>query len=518
MDKGSSCCTVVEDEVDVIIPVHNASSTLRETVASAMYQIWFPANEEAPTPPVVYVCCYDDGSTDDSWDILRELQREYGEKRKNGAEVEKAEELHQVVDAPSDPPLPPSTIQLESHLMIASGSPSLGAGPARNRAAALRRGAYLCWLDSDDTMDPTRIYHQRCYFAQQPPSNAARLLLGTRIRREPPSATPHYTHWANHLTDERRFLERFREVTVLQPTWMLPRPWFETVLHGYNENGRCPHATPRRLVVPSDCSTNTLRYAEDLRLLLEHVQFHHGTLACCPQTLVTYRHSSTSQSTQTSRSLLLALRARAWEWTVLGEEDRSSSSFGGGGVFVVWGAGRDAKDVVKKWTRETQRRIYCMVDVDDAKIARGWYECGTSSSELVGCCDACKKASTATHDDNNNRTTTAPVRIPIVHWSVLIPGKDGDQAYMAWKEGADDAVVVGHFGHMEKKKPPTTAKKKRPRPSSPRSDPGLSGLSRDTLQKLPVVVCVAMYRTNGALEANVQRIQRVEGETLWHLV
>jgi hypothetical protein len=34
--------------------------------------------------------------------------------------------------------------------------------------------------------------------------------------------------------------------------------------------------------------------------------------------------------------------------------------------------------------------------------------------------------------------------------------------------------------------------------------------------RLPVVVCVAMYRTDGILEANVRSIGRVEGEDLWH--
>jgi len=36
------------------------------------------------------------------------------------------------------------------------------------------------------------------------------------------------------------------------------------------------------------------------------------------------------------------------------------------------------------------------------------------------------------------------------------------------------------------------------------------------LPKLPVVVCVAMYRTNGALEANVKSVKRTEGHDLWH--
>jgi 5-methylcytosine-specific restriction endonuclease McrBC regulatory subunit McrC len=38
----------------------------------------------------------------------------------------------------------------------------------------------------------------------------------------------------------------------------------------------------------------------------------------------------------------------------------------------------------------------------------------------------------------------------------------------------------------------------------------------DSLINLPVVVCVSMYRTNGALENNVKLIGRREGYDLWH--
>ena len=37
-----------------------------------------------------------------------------------------------------------------------------------------------------------------------------------------------------------------------------------------------------------------------------------------------------------------------------------------------------------------------------------------------------------------------------------------------------------------------------------------------SLATLPVVVCVAMYRTHGILEKNVKSIGRIEGKNLWH--
>ena len=44
-----------------------------------------------------------------------------------------------------------------------------------------------------------------------------------------------------------------------------------------------------------------------------------------------------------------------------------------------------------------------------------------------------------------------------------------------------------------------------------------SSLDPSVIRDLPVVVCVAMYRTNGALESNVASIGRVEGKDLWHI-
>ena len=49
-----------------------------------------------------------------------------------------------------------------------------------------------------------------------------------------------------------------------------------------------------------------------------------------------------------------------------------------------------------------------------------------------------------------------------------------------------------------------------------KQDPGMDHVDPDLLMALPVVVCVAMYRSSGALEANVNLIGRTEGVDLWH--
>src|SRR3569832_228234 len=91
-----------------------------------------------------------------------------------------------------------------------------------------------------------------------------------------------------------------------------------------------------RLVHPSE-SPQSLRLAEDLRLFHAHLAAN-GILRRCDQELVVYRHIQTSQSSSTSRKLLLQLRTRALEHTVLRTDPLWNS------YFVVWGAGRDGKD------------------------------------------------------------------------------------------------------------------------------------------------------------------------------
>ena len=80
-------------------------------------------------------------------------------------------------------------------------------------AAKLRDGEWLCFLDSDDTMKPTRIA-QQVEFAMRINSEERDLFLyGCMFERIPQNSTWHYTQWANTISDERLFLEQFREVT-----------------------------------------------------------------------------------------------------------------------------------------------------------------------------------------------------------------------------------------------------------------------------------------------------------------
>ena len=63
------------------------------------------------------------------------------------------------------------------------------------------------------------------------------------IRRKPENSMRHYSEWMNKLTDADLELYQYREVLIIQPTWMMTRETFDKV-GGYSqpesENGPYP--------------------------------------------------------------------------------------------------------------------------------------------------------------------------------------------------------------------------------------------------------------------------------------
>jgi hypothetical protein len=324
-----------------------------------------------------------------------------------------------------------------------------------------------------------------------PEDDRHRVILGCTFDRDPYDSTWHYAEWANGLTDDRLMLERYREVTVLQPTWMMTKARFQS-LGGYVQAPHHPNDTSNdisclttndhfdsgdgtlRMIHDTYDTPQSLRLAEDLRFFHSHL-YANGLLRLhrTKTPLVTYRHrAGMSQSSQTPRKLLLHLRVLAFEAAVL----RGDWS----GLFVVWGAGRDGKDFVKALSKDMRRRVACFVDVDEKKIDSGYYV----NKEL-------------------------DIRIPIVHFSWL--AKDRGKADRESSFGRVDKQRK--VGRPDKRNENDT---KSPPPSKKRRLNAAVDLDLSVLPSLPIVVCVAMYRTNGALEANVASIGRTEGKDLWH--
>mmetsp|Transcript_2752 Transcript_2752/g.6448 ORF Transcript_2752/g.6448 Transcript_2752/m.6448 type:complete len:487 (+) Transcript_2752:2-1462(+) len=473
--------------VDVIIPVHNAEKTIKEAVCSAMDQC-IPENLLMENFEMsVNVCCYDDGSQDGSSTILNSLSESYSKETvANGKKN-----------------------QIPSTLMIGTcpDGKGRGAGYARNRAIELSPESsgdgirFLCLLDSDDIMHRHRIAEQTYYMMNSVVEDQrSRTLLGSSFERDPPDSTWHYSKWANTLSQDRLMLERFREVTILQPTWFMCRSRWK-LLGGYVEAPLSGTAADllesevqsqrHRLVHKTHDDLKSLRLAEDLRFFHEHLA--KGGILRRVNTdtpLVTYRHNGESQSYRTSRKLLQQLRVLAFERSILNSDPLWQEN---DGQFVVWGAGRDGKDFVKTLRADLRKRIYCFVDLDSKKLESGIYW---------------------------NRALD--LDIPIVHYSYL--AKDASVragAQKEWEDGLDTNSTVGCIDKSNGSKGQENLDSETPRKAKRRrllQIPTLesSGLSESLLQELPVVVCVAMYRTNGVLEANVKSIGRTEGKDLWH--
>jgi hypothetical protein len=186
----------------------------------------------------------------------------------------------------------------------------------------------------------------------------------------------------------------------------------------------------------------------------------------------------------------MKLRAKAWEDIVFfdnrgaGNDETIWSKQG----FVIWGAGRDGKDFLKALSPEVACRVVCFVDVDYNKIEKiKFYD-----NPSIG------------------------VRIPIVHFSEL--AKDPGACHTAFGRVSKEKTTAAAANSFDRSHTGTRNRCEEPRRKKAKTQSGLaSSLDPSVIRDLPVVVCVAMYRTNGALESNVASIGRVEGKDLWHI-
>jgi hypothetical protein len=161
------------------------------------------------------------------------------------------------------------------------------------------------------------------------------------------------------------------------------------------------------------------------------------------------------------------------------------------GGFVIWGAGRDGKDFLKALSPPVASKVICFVDVDQKKIeTTKWYENPTLGNR----------------------------RIPILHFSVLAKRDVSGEVkfgHIDKKRCGEDQFSLVSVQWIETNNICNQTHKNNKSSKNKKSD--TSSIEPEVLQQLPVVVCVAMYRSNGALESNVESIGRTEGVDLWHI-
>merc|ERR1712072_456764 len=191
-------------------------------------------------------------------------------------------------------------------VIIGSGE-NRGCGAAKNSAVRQCKGEFLCFLDADDVMVKERVEKQ---VGKVKGGGREDVIVGCNVWREPEGSTARYTAWANSLTEKDLMFQRFRELTVLMPTWFTPRSVFDAV-GGFDESGK---GTP-----------------EDLIFFYKHLSLG-GTLSkVCGDPLLMYRYHENMTSFAVPSSTIWAHRLNAIQTDVLSQLDQ----------FSIWSVGRD---------------------------------------------------------------------------------------------------------------------------------------------------------------------------------
>ncbi len=340
-------------DVSVVIPVFNAGKWLDACLQSVCEQSFQGS---------LQVCLYLDSCTDNSKQILTNWIPQFTER---GIECVFKEG--------------------------AGGSPQ-GVGYAKNRAVAISRGRYLCFLDSDDVMHCERISHQ--YQAASLPSND-NAIIGCQFNREPEGSTERYTNWANRLTHTQLLTQIYTShgPTVIMPTWFCARKIFDQV-GGFDETGK---GTP-----------------EDLIFFFAHIHSG-GTVFRVDKTLLMYRYHEEAATFSVLEDTIWHIRIQAFQRHVLSQWDS----------FTIWNAGKQGRRFYRSLSPDNRRKCSAFCDVDAKKIAKGEY----------------------VYEESREKVKP---RVPVVHFSqAAVPvvvcvklnltggGFEANLAAMNWTEGKD---------------------------------------------------------------------------------
>jgi glycosyltransferase involved in cell wall biosynthesis len=185
--------------VSVILPVHNGEKWIDGCFEALLGQTVLSPDAGCRQPVQLELSAFDDGSADGSWAALVRWR----------------------------PRLEAEGIAVV--LSRSGASCGSGCGFAKNRAVAQSTGEWLCFHDVDDVSMPNRIEAQLSAAAARPDA-----LIGARVVRHPLGSTDRYVSWANRMSPAELSTHRFRECTLLMPTWFLSRACF-TAVGGFRE-------------------------------------------------------------------------------------------------------------------------------------------------------------------------------------------------------------------------------------------------------------------------------------------
>jgi glycosyltransferase involved in cell wall biosynthesis len=298
--------------VSIIMPIHNAAEYLEEAFDSVCCQTYRP----------IEVSMFNDRSTDTSWDMTVRWKDKLKE--------------HDI------------------SVVLSNSTKELAQGPgySRNQCVSQSTGEYLCNLDSDDRMEPCRVAMQlaRCL------EKGHDYLVGSNFTREPEGSTAYYTDWLNGLDDHALLTQRFRECTIICPTWFMHRSVFDRV-----SQLRAPGCSGHRKGY-AECADNKHRVSEDLSFFLDHLSLG-GKLTKVGTPLLCYRYHHNSWCFGTKPIDMQRIRIQYLQDAVL---DLWPS-------FSIWGYGKDGRKFINMLSEANANKVVSYCDVDENKIGTTYF-------------------------------------------------------------------------------------------------------------------------------------------------
>lgn len=214
-----------------------------------------------------------------------------------------------------------------------------GVGYAKNRAIANSSGEYLCFLDADDEMNENRIEKQ-LQACKALPRNT---LVGCKFHREPANSTSRYTMWANSITQDQLYTQRYLShgPTLIMPTWFCHRSLVDSI-GGFDESGK---GTP-----------------EDLIFFNKHLDSG-GLLHRVDEDLLMYRYHADATTFSVTEETIWNLRVEVLQRNVLSKWSN----------FSIWNAGKQGRKLFRSLSEENKQKVTSFCDVDVKKINKGFY-------------------------------------------------------------------------------------------------------------------------------------------------
>lgn len=333
---AESSCSEQGILVSIIVPIYNAAAYLATGLQAIANQTYRPLE----------VVFFDDASTDDSLAMVNEW----------------ATKMYRSL----------SPIQI----VIGRGNVNRGPGFARNESVLLSHGGLICHFDADDDMDATRIAQQVNLYLSLPLLNRDHFLLGCNFTRYPVDSTPYYTDWINNMTEHDLYIQRFRECTIICPSWLYSRTTFNRVAQYRQRTHAGGGADGRRAFAESSPNFLTqekiTRVPEDLYFFLDHLASG-GQLAKVSLPLVRYRYSLGSWTLGSKKQDLARVRAKYFERLIIQQKSQIHDGVDWQRGFQVWGYGKDGKKFLKYLSPNTLRLVECFLDVSVQKIGMNYF-------------------------------------------------------------------------------------------------------------------------------------------------